>query len=266
MSEFPARCAIVVLTKNEADNLIACLNAVPPELDRIVVDSGSTDGTVDLARSLGCEVIERTWDGFAGQRNYALQSLRDRYDWILFIDADEIYSVRFFDWMRTFIASSEPTEVVDVSSRIVLDGKRLRYAPGYPIYHPRLVKTDRSLFVENRSNHGETVLSDAVVRRVDIPYDHYSIGHDLRPWLEKHIRLAEMEVRESTPRKTGRLTMRARLNSLLATGLARAIARFIYHYIVRLGFLDGSAGYRYAAMYAWYEQTKWLLSTGRRHD
>ena len=261
-SELLAHCAVVVLTKNEVENLGACLAVIPPELDRVVVDSGSTDGTVELARSLGCEVLEHPWGGFAGQRNTALHALRENYGWALFIDADEIYGVEFFEWMSGFLSNPGDVEVVDVSSRIVLAGRKLNHAPGYPIYHPRLVRTGRPVFIVNASNHGETIVADAVTRRIDIPYDHHSIGSDLRPWLEKHIRLAEMEVRGGRSHPRGRMTLRARMNGLLAAGPGRALARFVYHYVLRLGFLDGIAGFRYAAMYAWYEQTKWLLKKG----
>ena len=242
----------VVLTLNEATDIGPCLAAIPSDLPRIVVDSGSTDGTVELSKTAGARIYHRGWTGFADQRNFALLSCDIQTSWVLFIDADERFSTAFFDWMRDVIRNDPPVDCYNVPSILFLDGKALRYAPGYPILHPRLVRRNVR-FQVNHSGHGEAVVP---CRNGLAPfgYDHYFQSGSLRPWLQKHLGLAKDEA-DSQAAPT---SDRGRLARRIPAGAPRAILRFFYHYVARLGFLDGRNGFRYAVMYAWYELTIYL--------
>ena len=87
----PGKCpvSVIVLSRNEEPNIRRCLDSVAWADQVVVVDSGSTDDTVPIARSLGAEVVEQPWLGFSDQREFALRLPLLRHDWVYFVDADE---------------------------------------------------------------------------------------------------------------------------------------------------------------------------------
>ena len=257
-----ASLTVVILTLNEEARLPRCLAAVPERYPILVVDSGSSDRTVETAREAGCQVVGHAWPGFAGQRNFALASAEITSPWVLFVDADELYPPAFFDWFENEAKRRDDFDVAMVDSRLVLAGRELRYAPGYPIYHPRLIRRGTVRFEPNHNGDGETIEAGARCLAVDIPYRHYFHDGDLAAWMIKHIPLARAQAFAAPP-TSGLVTARGRL-SLLARRLPlRPLARFFYHYVVRGGFRDGRAGLIYALMYAWYEMSLSLIRLGQ---
>src|SRR6267143_113769 len=87
--------AIIVLTYNEADNLPRCLDSIAGFGEIIVLDSGSDDGTLQIAQSAGVRVYERPFESFAQQRNWALENCDLKTEWVLFLDADEVATPEF---------------------------------------------------------------------------------------------------------------------------------------------------------------------------
>jgi glycosyltransferase involved in cell wall biosynthesis len=245
---------IVILTKNEEDNLPRCLGSIPNRYPIVVVDSGSTDNTVEIARRHGCAIHSNPWPGFAEQRNFALTRCGISSRWVLFVDADEVYPAEFYEWFESDIRASDSIEVVMVPSILYLRGKRLNHAPGYPIYHPRLVRRDTVKFVTNHTGHGEAVLSGCRVTHAAIPYDHYFYNGEIIQWMHKHVAKAAQEVRLQ-PTAGAVMTARGRLSVWLGRSALRVFARFLYHFVLRGGFLDGAAGLEFALMFAWYEAT-----------
>lgn len=261
-----ARVIVAILTLNEAGRLPACLAAVPPGYPVLVVDSGSTDATVDIARNAGAMVLVNPWPGYAAQRNFCLDACRGLADWVLFIDADEIFPPAFFDWLDRNVSAGAPGfDVVQIPSVLIWDGQPLRHAPGYPIHHPRLTRVETVRFVPNGTGHGETVAEPCRQIRCPIPYDHFFYDGDLAGWMRKHIGLARQEVLAEAAGRTAHVTFRALLNRIAGRGAWRIPARFLYHYVCLGGFRDGRAGLAYTLMYTWYEATKWTLRrAGRR--
>ena len=118
--------SVIVLTLNEEPNIRRCLASVGWADQVVVVDSGSADGTVSVARSLGAEVVEQPWLGFSAQREYALRLPLLRHDWVYFVDADE--------WVSPQLA----TEIAASSLTRSAPGSRTGcawclWAPGYAI-------------------------------------------------------------------------------------------------------------------------------------
>lgn len=249
----------VVLTKNEAANLAKCLAAIPQHMARVVVDSGSTDDTIEIAREHGARVCERPWSGFADQRNFAIFDCGIETKWILFVDADEFYPASFYEWAETVMQNDAPVDVYNVPSTLFLDGWPLRYAPGYPIYHPRLVRRSSVRFERNYAGHGEKAVAE---REAEAPvgYDHYFQSGDLTPWLSKHIGLAQLTAEGGNQPAS---TKRGRLAAMAPRGPLRAVMRFLYHYVFKMGLRDGAPGLRYSVMYAWYELTIWLIAESK---
>lgn len=248
----PTLVSAVILTLNEAANIKECLASIPEKIPCWVIDSGSNDETVALAQAAGAQVKFRAWTGFADQRNFALTDSGIETEWVLFIDADERYPTAFFDWMSATLSRDPAVDGYQVPSRLFMDNCPLNWAPGYPVLHPRLVRRSVTFRV-NHAGHGEA-LAPCRTSQAPIGYEHYFQNGSLRPWLKKHMRLAEMEVDSSSPP----LTRRARLAKVVPAGPLKAVLRFFYHYVFRLGFLDGKPGFTYALMYSWYELTIYL--------
>jgi glycosyltransferase involved in cell wall biosynthesis len=255
---------IVILTKNEAERLPICLEAIPSRYPVIVLDSESEDGTVAIARKHGCNVYIQQWLGFAGQRNFALKKCNIGKGWVLFVDVDEFYPLEFFTWFDSNPSLLERIDVLMVPSWLVFCGQRLRHAPGYPIVHPRLVRCGIAPFTVGHAGHSETLKSGVRAEWGDIPYDHYFFDGDISYWMRKHIGLANLETAAAPT--TGTLTRRARLSMLMGKSFLRVPVRFAYHYVMKRGFRDGWRGFLYSLMYAWYELTKYLLLKFKKVD
>ncbi|MDA9453637.1 hypothetical protein XI00_04925 [Bradyrhizobium sp. CCBAU 21359] len=251
--------AIAILTKNEETNIARCIESHRECGPIYVVDSGSSDNTTAIATSLGATILFREWTGFADQRNYVIEELRDLHDWIVFIDADEIFDLGAFDFIQSDLTGTG-FDIIYVSQTIYLNGKPLHHAPGYPIYHPRIARTSRARFVQNQSGHGEAIDSSRrlKVHYLNIPYKHHITSHGIQQWLTKHIGLAKLEAFRET-KIDDATTRRMRINILIPDNLLRPIIRFAYHFLFRQGFRDGREGLIYSAMYAWFELTKWII-------
>lgn len=256
--------SVVVLTRDEEPNIRRCLEAVAWADQVVVVDSGSTDGTVPIARSLGAQVVEHSWLGFSGQRDYALRLPELRHDWVYFVDADE--------WVSPQLASEIAARLAGPCSaafthrlRLVFQGTWIRHCGWYRgSWVVRLV--DRRYATYDGSGVGERVCVDGPVRRLrnDI-VDEDRKG--LAAWLHKHVRYAELEAQRRSrpvamPQRVRALRCRGSTRPLIRTMMkdvifpsvpAKPFALFAYMYVLRLGLLDGMAGLRFCFYHAWYE-------------
>lgn len=263
--------SILILTHNEAANLPACLDALTWCNDILVIDSGSTDDTVEIARQRGARILTRPFDDFAGQRNFGLEVGNFRHDWILHLDADEIVTDAFLAALRA-LPETASVDAWRVPFKTIFFGKWLKNAGMWPTYQVRLGHAQRLRFVQ--VGHGQR--EDLPPERVgEFPEAllHYSFSHGLRRWLDKHVRYAadEAAVIVAEPQQPGALramlfgadrTTRRRGAKALAAGLplfARPLARFLYVYLVRRGFIDGGPGFVYAVMLSVYEAMIALL-------
>jgi glycosyltransferase involved in cell wall biosynthesis len=260
------KCSVLILTHNEAANLPACLDALAWCDDIVVIDSGSSDGTVELARARGARILSRPFDTFAAQRNFGLDHGALRYEWVLHLDADEVLT-------REFVAALQQLSVppgVDayrVPSKLILSGQWLRFAGMYPVYQVRIGHRDRLRFKQVGHGQREDVSPDRVELFPE-PYLHFSFSHGMRRWLEKHVRYASeeadlmlalrSEVTGSRPdgKRSTDPTERRRMAKAWSAKLPFALRpalRFIYLYFFRQGFRDGRTGLAYALMMSVYE-------------
>jgi glycosyltransferase involved in cell wall biosynthesis len=265
--------SIVVLTRDEEPNIRQCLASVAWASQVVVLDSGSTDGTVPIARSLGAEVIEQPWLGFSAQRECALRLPELQHDWVYFVDSDE--------WVSPQLASEIAFHMQAPSCagfahrlRLVFQGTWIRHCGWYRgSWVVRLV--DRRYTKYDGSPVGERACVDGLVHRLrnDI-VDEDQKG--LAPWLHKHVRYAQLEAqRRRTPAPQGRLralrtSYISETRPLIRTALkdvifpsvpAKPVALFLYMYVIRLGLLDGQDGLRFCFYHAWYEATVNALQT-----
>lgn len=267
------KVSALILTYNEEINIERCLDALAWCDDIVVVDSGSTDRTLEIARAHGARILERKFDNFAAQRNYGLDQGAMKHEWVLHLDADEVATPAF----RAAIESLEPVAGIDgyyVPSKTMLFGQWLRHAGMYPTYQARLGHRDRMRFVQ--VGHGQREdLPPERMGRIEEPYLHFNFSHGMRPWLEKHLRYADDEAaliaeyrksagalaREGADAASARRAAKARAARIPLA--LRPLARFFYIYFVRQGFRDGGAGFTYAFMMAVYEGMTAILAKER---
>jgi FkbM family methyltransferase len=255
---------VVVLTRDEEANLRRCLASVAWADQVVVVDSGSRDGTVSAARSLGAQVIEQPWLGFSAQREFALRLPEIRHDWIYFVDADEWISPE----LAAEIAGHFPTPGCAAFShrlRLVFAGRWIRHCGWYSAsLVVRLV--DRRYTKFNGELVSERACVDGDVQRLSndiVDEDQKGIAR----WLYKHVSYAQLQAeRRGAPlplsHRIASLNYRDRTRPLSSALLkdvvfpslpAKPVALFLYMYIARLGLLDGTAGLRFCFFHAWYE-------------
>ncbi|AEF99831.1 glycosyltransferase family 2 protein [Methylomonas methanica] len=254
---------VAILTYNEAGNLPRCLAAIPDRYPILIVDSGSSDATLTIAREHGCRIYSNPWPGFAEQRNFAMNQCDVETPWLLFVDADECYPADFYQQFDSGVLPLEDIDVLMVPSILYLREKRLNHAPGYPIYHPRLVRRETVRFVRNHTGHGEAVIDSCRIAYGELPYLHYFYHGEIIEWMHKHVDKAAQEV-QLKPTAGAVMTTRGRLSVLLGRSWLRVLARFLYHYLFRAGFLDGRAGLEFALMFTWYEATIYLQAKAAR--
>jgi len=262
------KVSVVVLTFNEAINIERCLASVAWSDDVVVVDSGSTDETCEMAEAQGARVVTRRFDNFANQRNFALDSANLKHEWVLHLDADEVVSGELRMEIQEILRGGPGMAGFFVPSRLMLGGKWLRHSGMYPSYQARFGRRDRLRF--QMIGHGQReVLELTEMGTLRGHLQHFNFSKGMSDWMVKHARYARDEAVAiiATPNDS-RLPDLFRAKSALERrrvwkGLsrrlpARPLAKFLYVYVLRFGFLDGLAGLRYAALMGLYE---WLINT-----
>lgn len=266
-------CAVSVLifTLNEEQNLSHCLESVKWSDDVVVVDSFSSDGTLDICRAHGIRSVQHAFSGFGDQRNWALQQLDLRHEWVLILDADERVPLELAHELNCFAKTSpERVAAYRVKRRLHMWGKWLRYSSLYPTWVVRFVRRQRVRFV-NRG-HAETQEVDGDLRETEgylIDENHKS----LEAWFERQSRYARQEAlfeieNETTSHRlqelvsTDPMRRRACLKSIASRLPVRDILYFVYCYILRFGILDGADGFRFCRMKSMYQS---MIAT-YKHD
>ena len=260
--------SVVVLTRDEEVNIARCLASVAWARQVVVLDSGSGDDTVPVARSLGADVVHQEWLGFSAQRELALRLPEVWHDWVYFVDADEWVSPQLAAEITARLASTRCAAFTH-RLRLVFMNTWIRHCGWYRgSWVVRLV--DRRYTKYDGSLVGERARVDGPVGRLanDI-VDEDRKG--LANWLHKHVRYAELEQRrrgQPVPfrervrrfRRRGRGDTRPLARIILKDLVfpvvpGRPLALFVYMYVIRLGLLDGRAGLRFCFFHAWYQVT-----------
>src|SRR5262245_40508850 len=219
--------SVAIITRNAASQLDGCLASVAFADEIVVVDSGSTDDTVELAARRGARVIAKEWLGFGPQKRFAVESAR--HDWVLCLDADE----RVSDALRASILDElkAPRGLVYAMPRCNrFLGRWLRHGEGYPDWSVRLFHRGHARWSDDAVH--EKILTDRPTLRLRGDLLHDS-AETLEKYLDKQNRYTSLQA--ELLRSAGRRASLAHL--LLSPSL-----RFVKFYLVRLGFLDGVPG------------------------
>jgi glycosyltransferase involved in cell wall biosynthesis len=254
--------SVLILTLNEERNIGACLEAVKWSDDIVVLDSFSTDRTVEIAKAFGARVYQRRFDDELTQRTYSLREIPFKHPWVYNPDADEIAPPKLRDEMLRIAADPSRTPVAyRIRYKNFFCGRWIRHCGIYPVWNMRFFQQDKIAF-ERSVNL--TVVVDGEEGRLENHYHHYSFNNGLQAWFEKHNRYSQQEAAESLRSvRAARLDWRAlagdavarrRLLKELSFRLpCRPTLRFVYMYLFRLGFLDGWQGYTYCRLLTIYE-------------
>lgn len=263
----------IILTKNEEVNIEKCIRSVKPIVKRIVVvDSGSTDNTVDVAKSLGAEVMVNELKPFlyAKQFLYAMENAGIRTKWVFRIDADEELTEESAREIDSLCNENEDTDVNGIVVRFEVNfmGRAIRHGGVYPLRKLLVFKYGKGS-IEDRCMDEHCYLYEG--RSVEATND--SLHHDdkgLSAWIDKHNNYSTREMQDyfaslKSDTATGlsdanNLDAKAKFKRFLRWKIYyklpagfRAWAYYFYRYYVRLGFLDGREGKIFCFMQAyWY--------------
>lgn len=250
---------VVILVRNEAIHIERALASVAGVADRCyVVDSGSTDNTVPLATAAGAHVIQREWVNYSTQFNWAIQQLPDDTEWVMRLDADEIVTESLAREIRDQLALVPLTvSGINVSRRMCFMGRVIRWGGVFPVRVVRLFRYGRG-HIENRWMDEHVIVDGPIWEFWGEVLD--DNRNSLGWWTEKHNKYAAREVvdlinlehnvfSQETVADLGgkggqagrKRWIKERLYARLPIGL-RAFSYFIYRFVIRLGFLDGSEG------------------------
>lgn len=261
----PLDITVIIATRNEEANIAACLDSIIPVQRVLVIDSGSTDQTVARARARNAEVVDFVWNGvYPRKRQWAIDHLGIRTRWIMLVDADE--SVRPDMWaeIKTVIASDDPCAAYLARKDFHFLGRRLRFG-GFSHEAILLFQAGMARFENLLPDSGEK-LDMEVHERLIVSgqvgqFKHALVHRDakgLMAYIHRHHAYAvwEAELRYQAmrhgrygaesiqPRWNGNAQERRRFLKRIAMRMpGEAVAWFLYHYIIRGGFLEGRAGF-----------------------
>lgn len=246
------KLSVIILTKNEEKHLRACLESVRSFADELfVLDSHSTDRTVEIAREMGARVETRVFDNYAGQRNAALVLAQG--DWIFFVDADERADEKVGAEIRGEISHIEnamqDTALFWIPRRNLIFGKWIQHTGWSPDYQPRVLRKGRASFDPARPVH-ELVLAQGEALYLKNSLTHYNY-ETLAQFRAKQKRYTEFEARTMVeagvyPRWRSFVSMPAR--------------EFVRRFVALQGYRDGLHGLALSALMAYYAFWRQVLA------
>lgn len=258
MTKIPV--SVLVTTKNEERHIARCLDALTDFEEVIVIDSNSEDRTVEIAQSKGVRVENYQWDGtYPKKRQWCLDNLKIGYNWIFMVDADEVLTADIIQEIRVLTKKNIRPAGFFVKGQYVWKGNVLKYG----LTNNKLALFDRQkvefpviddLDIEGMGEiegHYQPVLKEdfqhSTIGQITSPLLHYAY-EDKEGWLKRHQRYAhwesEMIKRDAWPDDPVRL--RQNIKNITRTSSLRPHLMFLYSYVLKLGFLDGKAGFEFA--------------------
>ncbi len=236
--------ALVVITKNAQSTLRQCLESVPFALDKVVVDSGSQDGTIEIAKSLGARVFEREWQGYGLQKKMATEL--SQCDWVLSLDSDEALSPELQSEIQAWLEKDEATSAPAYRfARLSFHmGRWIRHGGWYPDWQVRLFDRRRAAWSEDVIH--EKVIADRV-GQFSNPILHW-VFRDLSHQVETNNRYSSLGALA--------LAKKGRSFSLFHL-LTKPWVKFFETYVWKRGFLDGRPGFIIAVGAAYSVFLKW---------
>ena len=258
---------VLILTRNEEKNIGDCLRSVAWAQEIFVVDSGSTDRTGEIAESLGARVFAHPFNGYANQRNWALDHLPFSNEWLLMLDADERVPAALATEIVAVVRNDGNTYAgFYLSLRLIFLGRWLKHGGLYPTWIFRLFKRQGVRFEERPVN--EHAIFQGAAGYLRSSFDHCD-SRPLSDWIAKHNRYTDLEADEYLHEKSrggyptaiapdwwGSQAERKRWIKLRLWNrlppLVRPFLFFCRNYLLKRGFLDGWQGFVYHVLWSFW--------------
>lgn len=267
--------SVLIPAKNEESNLPACLESVARADEVFVVDSQSSDRSIEISTNYGANVVQFYFNGrWPKKKNWSLDNLPFRNEWVLIVDCDERITPELWDEIATAIQEPHYNGYY-LNRRVFFLGQWIRYGGKYPDWNLRLFKHKsgryENLNTEDIPNTGDNEVHEHVILDGKVGYLKNDMLHidfrDIYHWLERHNRYSNWEARVYYNILTGNdesgtiganffgdAVQRKRFLKKIWVKLPfKPLLRFILFYFIRLGFLDGKAGYIYGRLLSQYE-------------
>ena len=267
--------SVLIPAKNEESNLPACLESVARADEVFVVDSQSSDRSIEISTNYGANVVQFHFNGrWPKKKNWSLDNLPFRNEWVLIVDCDERITPELWDEIATVIQDPNYNGYY-LNRRVFFLGQWIRYGGKYPDWNLRLFKHKsgryENLNTEDIPNTGDNEVHEHVILDGKVGYLKNDMLHidfrDIYHWLERHNRYSNWEARVYYNILTGNdesgtigahlfgdAVQRKRFLKKIWVKLPfKPLLRFILFYFIRLGFLDGKAGYIYGRLLSQYE-------------
>jgi glycosyltransferase involved in cell wall biosynthesis len=257
--------SVIVLSQDEEINIKDCLESLTKFFDDIwLIDSQSKDRTIEIAKKFNVNILQNQFIDYANQRNWGLDNANLKYDWVIYIDADEQVNHEFCNELKhKIITSSEQIGGMSITVNFIFYGRPIRFArPAVPML--RVFRRGKARWEKKGSREYGVVMGDIITLKTRI------IHHNKKPlsdWLIKQIKNANMEVLQKksfcnnkvnyntttvTYERAWRFWLRANVWDNLPR-FWRVFIYFFYRYIPCGGILDGKAGFAYCFLHAfWY--------------
>ncbi len=267
--------SVLILTRNEEQDLPGCLASVAWSDDIWVLDSYSTDRTASIAEAAGAQVVQRVFDNWAAHQNWALSNIAFRYPWVFYLDADERVSPELAHSLRGAATEAADTRGAGndlaAPAPVAFDVQRRDFLRGTWLQHVQMSAFYTRFFRPGSIRYERLVNPVTIVNgrtgRLAGALEHYPFSKGVGWWINRHNDYSTKEaqqalanrVNEPTPSLRaaffgGSFNTRRKQQKLLFYRLpGRPLLKFVLLYFVKRGFLDGRAGFEYAVLQSIYE-------------
>lgn len=255
--------SIYILTYNEELDIAACIESALISDDVIVVDSCSSDRTIEIAEQYPIRVVQHQFESHGKQRTWMLESVPPKHEWVYILEADERMTTELFQECLQAIQTEQYVGYY-VAERVMFMRRWIRHCTQYPRYQLRLLRHGRVWFTDY--GHTEREVCEGETGFLQETYPHYTCGKGFSRWIEKHNRYSTDEAVETVHQlETGSVNWRDLLFGATEVERRRALKdlslrlpcrpfiRFLYMYVLLGGYLDGRAGFAWCVLQAFYE-------------
>ncbi len=255
--------SVLVLTKNEEQDLPGCLDSVAWCDDVHVYDSFSTDLTLEIARRAGAHVCQRVFDNWAAHQNWGLNNITFLHEWVLYIDADERVTSELAASLIEAVRSNSDKVAFRIQRRDFFLGTWLKHVQTTPFYL-RLFRPDKMRY-ERLVN--PVSIPDGPVGELIGYLDHFPFSKGISHWVNRHNSYSTLEAEQimANRRNSSEFSIakaftcpdlhqrRYHQKELFYRLPGRPLVKFVYSYFAKRGFLDGRAGFTYSVLQSFYE-------------
>ncbi len=226
MMNHKTKISVAIITKNEEKRLPDCLRSVSFTDEIVIVDSGSTDRTVEIAKKFGCRIFEEEWKGFGRQKNSAIEKCQN--EWVIVLDADERIPPETKDVILNTLENPKAS-AYSFKMKHFIANRWIKYGGNWPDWHVRLINKNNGIF---KGEIHEKWITEGKIQKIDAIIEHYGFIDyaDMLKTMNEYSTIAAKE-----------LFMSGKRASILSP-IIHSIPMFCNIYFFKMGFLEGLDG------------------------